>query len=405
MSSVRLARQYLLHLLIGIGAMVPGAVQAQVAQEKVFFETLFAACNANGTGRNPDLAFLLNVCDKVFPGGVLAGGVYAPGVGTVNVGSAGSYGNAGQSGLQRQREIDDEEAKKRKKKGGGASADFTAGAFGGFVTAQTSRTKRALTDLENGYKADLNGLLIGLDRRFGNSLVVGASLGRTNTDSTYLGDAGTMSARNTTLMLYATYLPVPGAYLGGYVGGGRGSQDATRRISAGSISGTAASSTDSRQTMGGLSGGYDLYFGALTVGVNAAMDTVRNRTDETTESGTTGLEFIYPEQTTSSRTGTLGTRASYRWPFTWGAIVPSVRAAYVHEYRDNARTVSPRLVTGPSVVIPFRTDSPDRDYYVSGAGATLEAGRGLQFFVDYEKRGGHAFIDTWSASIGLIAEF
>jgi outer membrane autotransporter protein len=405
MSIVRFARRYLPRFLIAAGALAPAIAAAQVAQEKKFFETLFAACNANGTGANPDLNFLLNVCDKVFPGGVLAGGAYTPGVGTVNVGSAGSYGSAGQSGLQRQRELDDEEAKKKRKRGGGSSGDFTVGSFGGFVTGQTSRTKRALTELENGYKADLDGLLIGLDRRFGDTFIVGASLGRSDTDSTYLNDAGKMSARNTTLMLYATYLPMPGAYAGGYLGGGRGSQDATRRIAAGTIFGTSASTTKSRQTMAGLSGGYDWYAGALTVGLNAATDYVQNRTDESTESGTTGLEFVYPGQTTTSHTGTLGTRASYRWPFTWGAIVPSIRAAYVHEFRDGARTVSPRLITGPAVTIPFRTDAPDRNYYVGGAGTTIELGRGLQLFVDYEKRAGHAFIDTWAASAGLIAEF
>lgn len=405
MSIVRLAPRHLLRFLIGASALVPAAASAQVAQEKVFFESLFAACNANGTGPNPDVNFLTNVCDKVFPGGVLAGGAYTPGVGTANVGSAGSYGSAGQAGLQRQREMDDEEAKKKRKRGGGASADFTAGAFGGFVSAQTSRTKRKLTDLENGYNADLNGLLIGLDRRFGDTLVAGASLGRTDSDSTYLNDGGKMSSRNTTLMLYGTYLPVPGAYLGAYLGGGRGTQDATRRISAGMISGNATSTTKSRQTLAGLSGGYDWYAGALTMGVNAATNYVRNRTGETTESGTTGLEFFYPEQTTASHTGTLGARASYRWGFAWGAIVPSVRTSYVHEFRDNARTVSPRLATGPAVSFAFRTDAPDRNYFVSGIGTTIEFGRGFQLFADYEKRTGHAFLNTWAASAGLIFEF
>jgi uncharacterized protein YhjY with autotransporter beta-barrel domain len=403
MSSVRFARRHLLHFLIGACTLVPAAASAQVAQEKVFFDTLFAACNAVVSTADP----LFPVCNQVLAGG-LAGGVFTPGGTVANVGSTGSYASAGQTGLQRQ--LDDllgneEEKKKRKKKGGGSSGDFKAGPFGGFVTAQTSRTTRALTDLENGYKADLDGLLIGLDRRFGNALVTGASIGRSDTDSNYAGDAGTMRARNTTLMLYSTYLPAPGAYLGGYLGGGRGTLDATRRIVVPPISGVAASSIKSRQTMAGLSGGREWYPGALTVSVNGGADYVRNRADATTETGTTGLEFIYPEQTTTSLTGTLGTRASYRNSFTWGAIVPSVRAAYVHEFRDNARTVSPRLAVSPSTEFAFRTDSPDRNYYVGGAGATIETGRGTQFFVDYEKRAGHSFIDTWAASIGLIAEF
>ncbi len=405
MSSIRFARRHLLHFLIGAGALVPATAAAQVAQEKVFFDTLLARCNAITSVTDP----LFAVCNQVLSGG-LSTGVYTPGVTVANLGSTGSYGGAGKmAASERQRELDDllgdEEGKKKRKRTGGASGDFTAGPFGGFITAQTSRTTRALTEFENGYKAKLDGLLIGLDRRFGNALVTGASLGRTDTDSTYMDDAGTMSARNTTLMLYTTYLPTPGTYLGGYLGGGQGTQDATRRIDVPPISGVAASTTKSRQTMAGLSGGYNWYSGAVSVSVTGAADYVRNRADETTETGITGLEFIYPEQKTTSLTGTLGTRASYRSSFTWGAIVPSVRAAYIHEFRDNVRTVSPGLVADPSTVFAFRTESPDRNYYVGGAGATVEAGRGTQFFVDYEKRAGHSFINTWSASIGLIAEF
>jgi uncharacterized protein YhjY with autotransporter beta-barrel domain len=401
MSSIRFAKRHLLRFLIGAGALVPAAAQAQVAQEKVFFDTLFAACNAVVSPADP----LFAVCNQVLVGG-LAGGVFDPGLVVANVGSAGSYARAGQMGLQREIEdlLGDEEAKKRRKRGGG-SGDFAAGPFGGFVTAQTSRTERALTDLENGYDAKLGGLLIGLDRRFGNALVAGASLGYTDTDSTYLGDGGTLSARNTTLMLYATYLPAPRAYLGAYLGGGSGTQDATRRVAVGNISGTVASTSKSSQAMAGLSGGYNWDSGGLSFSVTGGADYVRNRTDTATETGATGLEFIYPEQTTTSLTGTLGARASYRYAFAWGAIVPSVRAAYFHEFDDDARTVSPRLAVSPSTVFAFQTDSPDRNYYVGGAGATIEMGRGTQIFVDYEKRGGHRFIDTWSASIGLIAEF
>ncbi len=400
MSSVRFARRHLLHFLIGAGALVPATVAAQVAQEKVFFETLFARCS---TATVADPLFL--TCSNFLAGAGIAGGVYTPGLTVSNVGTAGSYAG---SGLQGQRELDsllgDEEAKKRKKRGGN-SGDFTAGPFGGFVTAQTSRTTRALTDLENGYKAKLDGVLVGLDRRFGNALVAGASVGHSDTDSTYTNDGGTMRARNTTLMLYGTYLPSSNTYLGAYVGGGKGTQDATRRIDVGLISGTASSSNDSRQTMAGLSGGYNWYSGALSVSVTGAADYVKNHTDSTRESGNTGLEFFYPEQNIRSLSGTLGTRASYRNSFTWGAIVPSARAAYIHEFQDNSRTVSPTLVSDPSTVFAFRTDSPDRNYYVGGAGATVETGRGTQFFVDYEKRAGHSFINTWAASIGVIAEF
>jgi uncharacterized protein YhjY with autotransporter beta-barrel domain len=401
MFSIRFVRRYLLHFTIAAGVLLPAPASAQVAQERQFFTNLLNACNAS-----TDPTFLA-VCGNTFTGG-LAGGYTTPGAGTANVGSTASYGGAGQAALQRQREAEsglgDDEKKKRKKLGGG-SGDFSAGAWGGFVTAQNSHTTRALTDLENGYKAKIDGFLVGLDRRSGNDLVTGFSVGRTDTDNTYDGNAGAMSARNTTLMIYGTYLPAPGAYLGAYAGGGKGTQDATRRISAGLITGTASSSSDSRQTTAGLSGGYEWYSGGLTVGLNAATDYVKNRTDGTTEKGTTGLEFIYPDQTTTSLTGSLGTRASYRTAFSWGAIVPSIRASYIHEFRDNARTISPRLVVSPTTVLPYTTDEPDRSYYIGGAGATVEFGRGTQVFVDYEKRGGHRFIETWAASVGLIQEF
>jgi uncharacterized protein YhjY with autotransporter beta-barrel domain len=404
MSSVRFARRYFLYFLIAAGALVPAVAAAQSTQERIFYNTLLARCN---TATVTDPLFL--VCSNAQPGG-LSAGVYTPGATTTNVGSTGSYGGAGKAAAsERQRELDDllgdEEGKKKRKKAQGASGDFTAGPFGGFITAQRSLTTRALTDLENGYKSHLDGFLVGLDRRFGNDLVTGATVGRSDTDSNYLNNAGTMSGRNTTAMLYTTYLPGPRTYMGAYLGGGKGSQDATRAIKVGLISGTASSTTNTHQKMAGLSGGYSWYPGAATVGVTAAADYVQNRTDSTTETGTTGLEFIYPEQKITSLTSSLGGRASYRSAFDWGAIVPSIRAAFIHEYRDNARTVSPRLALDPNTVFNFRTDEPDRNYYITGAGATVEAWRGTQFFVDYEKRGGHRFIETWAASVGAIVEF
>jgi outer membrane autotransporter protein len=400
MFMVRFDRRYAVCLLLAAGMLVPAAASAQSIQEKAFYDTLFAKCNSLTSINDP----LFPVCNKFLVGG-LANGVYTPGGTVANVGTSGSYAG---SGLQGQRDLDsvlgDEEAKKRKKLGGN-SGDFTAGPFGGFITAQRSHTHRALTDLENGYGSKLGGLLVGLDRRFGNELITGLTVGTTDTDSVYFNKAGTMSARNTTAMLYSTWLPTPGAYLGAYFGAGQGHMDATRSISVGLISGLASSSTRTHQMLGGVSGGYDWYLGAATIGLTAAVDSVRNRTDATTETGNTGLEFAYPQMKTSSLAGSLGARASYRISWSSGAIVPSLRGAYVHEYMDNQRTISPSLVISPTTVFSFTTDAPDRDYYVGGVGATMELGRQVQLFVDYEKRSGHRFIQTWATSAGLIVEF
>src|SRR5262249_58118894 len=104
-------------------------------------------------------------------------------------------------------------------------------------------------------------------------------------------------------------------------------------------------------------------------------------------------------------TASLGGRASYRSAFSSGAITPSVRASYIHEFKDNARTVSPTLVVDPTTVFSFRTDDPDRNYYLLGASVTYEFGRGTQLFVDYEQRSGHRFIDTRAVSLGVVLEF
>jgi outer membrane lipase/esterase len=403
MFEIRFDRRYRVCLLLAAGMLVPAAASAQSITEKAFYDKLFADCNnATLLSANPQFN---TVCGNFLAGRGLSTGVYTPGATVANAGGAGSYAGSGLNAQRTQDSlISDEEAKKRKKAGGNGG-DFTAGPFGGFITAQRSDTTRALTDLENGYKAKLDGLLVGLDRRFGNELIAGLTVGHSKTDSTYLNSAGTMNASNTTAMLYGTYLPTPGAYLGAYLGTGRGSQDATRTIAVGLISGTASSTTKSHTTLGGVSGGYDWYSGPLTVGLTAAVDSVRNRIDAVNETGNTGLEFSYPEMKTSSLTSSLGARGSYRWSTTWGAITPSLRAAYVHEFKDNQRTISPSLVISPATVFSFQTDQPDRNYYVSGAGATMEIGSKTQVFVDYEKRSGHRFIETWAASVGLIVEF
>ena len=408
MSSTGFARRHALRLVIAAGVLLPATASAQVAQEKIFLDTLNVACNSPANASNT--TFLINVCSPLQAGGLAGGANYTSASGAVNVGSAGSYGSAGRAAVAQQAEdiTGDDDAKKRGKRGGGGG-DFTAGPFGGFVTAQTSKTTRALTDLENGYDAKLKGFTVGLDRRFGNELVTGASLGTSDTDSTYANNAGTMKARNTTLMFYGTYLLSPQTYLGAYLGAGRGTQDAVRNIdfptAIPAVHEVATSTTKSHQTLAGLSGGYNWYSGALTVSATGAADYVQSKTDATTESGARFFGMTFDAQKITSLTGTLGTRASYRSSFTWGAIVPSIRAAYVHEFKDNARTVTSSLNINPSTQFAFRTDAPDRSYYLSGVGATAEVGRGTQLFVDYEKRSGHRFIETWAASAGVILEF
>jgi outer membrane autotransporter protein len=118
------------------------------------------------------------------------------------------------------------------------------------------------------------------------------------------------------------------------------------------------------------------------------------------------LALIVDDTTSTSLTSVVGARVSYPISTSWGVIVPQARAEYEHEFRDNPRTTLSRFVLDAAGA-PFGvvTDSPDRNYFNLGAGATMILPNGWMPFVDVEGLVGYSDYDRVRVTAGLRVEF
>lgn len=388
-----------------LGLLACGPAHAGQTDE-AFFNYLKQVCSDPGI---PFGSPLFETCDSAFPGG-LAGAAFSPSAGVSNLGISGGTSSSSQtSAAQQRKELEKRiEGEEEGKKGGGAAADVRFGRFGAFFSVQYSNSDRDQTDLEQGYDSDLTGALAGLDYRFGDALIAGVSLGYVEDDLSYDQNSGGLDTKSWSATLYATYAPQDNAYLGAYFGYGDLDYDGTRNVlfngspaTPGGIRGTTRSSTEGEQWRAGISGGYDWSMGRWTAGGFAKLDYVTTDVDAYTESGNTGLEMIYPSQTSRSLLSTLGVRAST----TWGRVSPELRVGWAHEFKNDSRQIDTRLAVSPNAPFIVTTDAPDRDYLVSGVGAVVETGGSLLLFVDYERTDGHSYLDTWAVSAGVTGEF
>jgi uncharacterized protein YhjY with autotransporter beta-barrel domain len=328
------------------------------------------------------------------------------------VGSQGSL--AGSSALQQRacRGSEKECRDERKKKGDGSSADFQFDGFGMLIAAQSGRSHRVQTALEQGYDSKLDGYVVGVDYRFTDRFLAGATLASTDNHANMVGDTGSLDSTTRNGTLYLTYVPLDNAYLAAYLGNARMKQQGTRLATltfapppAIPLVETAGFESGGKQALAGLSGGYDLNLGSATLGAFLNFDRVSTRLNSYYETGTNFLGLIYPGQSIESLTSTLGLRGSYRAAFDWGAVTPEIRYAQVHEYKNDARTINTQLLIDPATVIGINTDAPDRNYYLAAAGVTFEFGSRVRMFVDYEHRGGNSLLNTSAVNVGLHIGF
>lgn len=285
------------------------------------------------------------------------------------------------------------------------SKGCAAGGWGLLLSTQFGRSIRQETELENGFQADLQGLLIGLDYRFSDNFILGAAASQTRDEAVFINSAGSLKTINNTLTMYATWLPSEKVSVDGYLGYGAVNFDSQRKVYFGTPLGTASGNTSGRQIMTGLSTALQGKFGNVNVAPFINLDYIKTDIKGYNETGVTSLELHYADRTTISATASLGLRLGQSYSFNWGSLNPTLHGAGVHEFQNNSTMINNELVLTPGAGILVATDEPDRDYFLSGLGLVAALNSGTQLFLNYERRSGDSLLDSWAASLGLLKEF
>jgi hypothetical protein len=97
--------------------------------------------------------------------------------------------------------------------------------------------------------------------------------------------------------------------------------------------------------------------------------------------------------------------ATYAFSLAWGVVIPTVRAEWEHEYSARRRIPTGRLLDDPSVVVPARTDEPDRDYFNLGAGVSAQFRSRTAAFASYEAVVGRTNFVDHRFTVGIRQEF
>ncbi|MCB1869895.1 MAG: autotransporter outer membrane beta-barrel domain-containing protein [Gammaproteobacteria bacterium] len=352
-----------------------------------------------------------DLCDALI---VVGGSGGAPTVSSTsfNTGILGAQGSSANLTAHQQRELLDKrldglkESGNNQDSGGGASAEITSGRLGLFSNLQYSNTERETTALGIGYDAAVPSIHVGADYRFTDRFVAGIVGGYSSSDTDFDGNAGRLETDSYSGTLYGSLTPTRNIYADLYLGYASLNYDSKRTVSVGSSTGIAKGETDGNQWLAGASVEYQWAYDALTIVPYAKVDYAATDIDGYTEAdkGGLGVAMSYEEQEVRSLTTNFGVRGSYAFSTPVGVIVPQLRLAYVHEYKDDARQIDSALVISPTSGFSTPTDNPDRNYLLGGIGASIVLTGGVQLFTDYELVSGHDLIDAWTLSAGIRVE-
>jgi len=295
----------------------------------------------------------------------------------------------------------------------GSSGTFDLGPLSGFVNFEYQNVSKRTTFFTNGFNSDKYGGVIGVDHSFSN-LVLGAALEYSHTDADFKAGGGNFNLDTYGGSLYGSVSPHPNAFIDASIGYVH--KDITiNRAVAFSIGaapvaglGTAQGTPSADEYRANISGGYDFVIENITVGPRFGWAYSRNKVDSFSETGSTGLELAFGQQTYESLTSSVGAKGSIAISTSFGVIVPQVSADYIHEFKDNQQTFNARFVqdlnAAPANLV-FQTDQPDRDYFGLGIGVVMGLPHGLSSFVNYRALVGDSLKTTQTVTAGVRLEF
>lgn len=328
---------------------------------------------------------------------------------------------------------------------------FRAGEVTGFVTGFGASRDQDETDVERGYSADRRGIVAGMRiERPGYALFFGLDLSREDQDydpdnlgatapnrRPILVPPASIDREDVGISLGASVDLQPGLVWHGAARFGlvdisteRASYDLCSKdgfpdncenypdnikdtfLGRGSTDGTSIALQTGLSYGRSLGSGFHGGLSGSLLYVREKFDGFTEYVDETLPDGT-DEGFSFGSDTRKSLVSRIGVEVARPTRVSGAMIVPSLRAAWLHEFSDDSRTIAvhaPDAFTGDGFEFPedftIRTSDPDRNYFTVGAsvGALFAEGRG-SLALDYEAIAGHDFIDEHIVSLRLGYRF
>ena len=270
-----------------------------------------------------------------------------------------------------------------------------------------------------GYNFDTTGLTAGIDYRYSDSFIFGATAGYARFNSTLDGGNGHMNTRGWSLSAYSTLFHQDSWYVDGVLTWGHNRYDITRRILYTLTTPTGTTTTDTRANAnasgsnlaGTLTIGRDFQKGPWSIGPYFRGNLARLSFDdyrETLPAGTagSGLGLLVKSRDVQSASSVLGGKFTYASSQSWGVLLPHIQVEWEHEFKSDPYRLEAQFLNDPTATpILVTGDAIDSDFFRLGFGLSFIFTGGKSGFVYYEKTLGRQGITQDNLALGIRLEF
>lgn len=266
------------------------------------------------------------------------------------------------------------------------------------------------TKFEDGYDSDVMRFTAGADYLVRPGVVVGLAFDFARQDGDYDG-SGDFDTNSYGILGFAAATPTDRTYveaIGGYL---YNSYDRKRRavyfegtdaLNPTDLQGNVSADYGSDLFHLSIAGAYRQPIGGINVIPSVEVNFSRISYDSYSESGNSGLELRFDEESQTSLISSVGLTVSTVLDTAFAVIVPTAGIAWQHEFANDQRTVDVSFVDDTShTSFSYRTEEPDRDFATAQAGLTAILPNGLQPFVTIQGLLAHDYYESYSATVGI----
>jgi len=295
---------------------------------------------------------------------------------------------------------------------GGASGDKESAfdKLGVFVNGNFGVGDKNATGRELGFEFDSQGVTAGVDYRFTDNFILGGTFGYNSIKSDFDASRGSLNLDGYSFSLFSTYYK-DAFYLDSIFTGGWNDFDTRRNIQLPGIDQTAKSNTQGNEYAFNITGGYDFNQQGWTYGPygrvsyqNVQIDGYQETASNPGAPGSGALATVGKQNAVSLQTA-FGGQVSYALSTSFGVLMPTARAEWVHEFHDGSRPVSWQFSSVPQNPFINVSDGSSRNFANVGAGVSAQFTHGASAFMFYETMLGRNNIADHSISAGVRAEF
>lgn len=295
---------------------------------------------------------------------------------------------------------------------GGASGDKenSFDKLGVFVNGNFGVGDKNATGRELGFEFDSQGVTAGIDYRFTDNFILGGTFGYNAIKSDFDASRGSLNLDGYNFSLFSTYYK-DAFYLDSIFTGGWNDFDTRRNIQLPGINQTAKSNTQGNEYAFNITGGYDFNQQGWTYGPygrvsyqNVQIDGYQENASNPGAPGAGALATVGKQNAVSLQTA-FGGQISYALSTSFGVLMPTARAEWVHEFHDGSRPVNWQFSSVPQTPFVNVSDGSSRNFANVGAGFSAQFTHGASAFMFYEAMLGRNNIADHSISAGVRAEF